>query len=310
MSCALRSCPGRVLAVALLLAASGLSVSPAVASDGVVEINQVRAEVGGVTPGDGPGFPVVLSQPGSYRLTSNLDVRGATDPANTTAIQVSTDGVSIDLGGFAILGPVICTPDGNIPNTVTCVPSGGSGHGIEAGSPSGPTGFTNSTRVSNGSIHGMGGSGIYYAFEARDVVAVSNGGAGISGYSVFSSQAHRNGSLGIFAVLVTDSLAILNGNDGVNSAVARSVVSSQNGNAGIVGQLAEGSLAVANVYGFSVDLMINSSARANDSFGYYFPSLGGAYGSSNFSDNNGGAAQTDGGTELGPSLCEGNTTCP
>jgi hypothetical protein len=285
-------------------------VTPASASDGAIEINQVRAEVGGVTPGDGPGFPVTLSQPGSYRLTSNLDVRGAADPANTSAIQVTSDGVSIDLGGFAILGPVVCTPDGNIPSTVTCVPSGGSGHGIDAGSPSGPFGFTNSTRVSNGSIQGMGASGIYTAFEVRDVVAVSNGGAGIASYYVSSSQAHRNGTIGVYAALAIDSLAFLNGNDGIISALARGVVSNQNGNAGVAGRIADGSVSAGNVFGFTSELVTNSSASSNDSFGFYHPSFGGAYRSSIFSNNNGGAAQTDGGTELGPSLCEGNTTCP
>ena len=46
------------------------------ASDGVIEINQARALQGGVTEGDTPGFPVTISQSGSYRLTGNLTVPG------------------------------------------------------------------------------------------------------------------------------------------------------------------------------------------------------------------------------------------
>jgi hypothetical protein len=48
-----------VLAIAVSLAAS-----EAFAIDGVIELNQVRAEAGGVSPGDASGFPVTISQPG------------------------------------------------------------------------------------------------------------------------------------------------------------------------------------------------------------------------------------------------------
>jgi len=55
---------------------------PAYAVDGVVLINQSVALSGNVTPGDTPGFPVTISAPGSYRLSSNLIV----PDGNTTAI--------------------------------------------------------------------------------------------------------------------------------------------------------------------------------------------------------------------------------
>jgi hypothetical protein len=67
------------------------------ASDGVIEINQARALAGGVTPSDTPGFPVTIDTPGSYRLTSDLDVA-----ANLNASVVSASHVSIDLNGFVI----------------------------------------------------------------------------------------------------------------------------------------------------------------------------------------------------------------
>src|SRR2546428_10232429 len=92
----------RWLALVLLLA--GLSCNM-YAVDGVVLIDQNRALAGGVTPGDAPGFPVTLSVAGSYRLSGNLTV----PDANTSAIQVTADNVTIDLNGFTILGPVVCS---------------------------------------------------------------------------------------------------------------------------------------------------------------------------------------------------------
>ena len=65
----------------------------------VTVINQARALVGGVTPGDAPGFPVTISQPGSYRLASNLLV-----PAGTNGIEISASNVTLDLNGFTIAG--------------------------------------------------------------------------------------------------------------------------------------------------------------------------------------------------------------
>ena len=76
--------------------------SSAWAVDGVVLINQASALAGNVTPGDTPGFPVTISQPGSYRLAGNLTV----PDANTTAIEVTATGqVTVDLNGFVISGP-------------------------------------------------------------------------------------------------------------------------------------------------------------------------------------------------------------
>jgi parallel beta-helix repeat protein len=69
------------------------------ATDGVIEINQERAIAGGVTSGDTAGFPVTISQVGSYRLTGNLTVTGGLD-----GILVSAENVDVDLNGFAIVG--------------------------------------------------------------------------------------------------------------------------------------------------------------------------------------------------------------
>ncbi len=76
----------------------GLAV-PALAVDGVIEINQARALAGGVSVGDFPGYPINLTVSGSYRLTS--DLAGA---LNNDAIVVGADDVTIDLNGFTIYG--------------------------------------------------------------------------------------------------------------------------------------------------------------------------------------------------------------
>ncbi len=57
------------LYVLVILALAG----PALAVDGVIEINQASALAGGVTPGDSPGFPIHLNNSGAYRLTGDLD---------------------------------------------------------------------------------------------------------------------------------------------------------------------------------------------------------------------------------------------
>lgn len=86
---------------ALLLSLLAL---PAVAADGVLEINQTCAVQTGCFQGDAAGFPVTIGTAGSYQLTGNLTV-----PANTTAVQIDSTNVTLDLGGFTVAGPNLCT---------------------------------------------------------------------------------------------------------------------------------------------------------------------------------------------------------
>jgi len=209
--------------------------------DGVVRIDQNRALAGSITPGDAPGFPVTISQPGSYRLTGNLTV----SDLNTTAIQITADSVTLDLNGFSIIGPTLCPRS---PAT-TCPPSG-TGTGIEAASdvstgqpPTGPRGI----RVLNGSVRGVGLFGILLRADdsvVERVTASSNAGAGIVAGSVFQSASTGNGSFGIIANIVRDSTSSQNIGDGIilgvvgpSGGVATGNVSSQNGGFGIALQL-------------------------------------------------------------------------
>ena len=69
--------------------------SPALASDGVIEINQAKALAGGVTAGDTATFPVTISEPGSYILTSDLMTSGP-------MIDITVGNVTLDLNGFTL----------------------------------------------------------------------------------------------------------------------------------------------------------------------------------------------------------------
>jgi hypothetical protein len=84
------------IAVALLL---GVATPLTAASAGVIIITQAKANAGGVTPGDAPGFPVTLSLPGAYQFDTNLTV-----PANKHGIAVTSHYVDIDMNGFLLLG--------------------------------------------------------------------------------------------------------------------------------------------------------------------------------------------------------------
>lgn len=148
-----------MLTLPLVLALSG----PAFAADGVLEINQACATQTGCFAGDPAGFPVTITQAGSYRLTGNLVV-----PANTTAIRIDTENVTLDLGGFAVKGPNACA---GYPVTACTTENGAPG--ISA-----PTVNEVLAVVRNGRVTGMGGACIDLAGNSSTVeqVAVVNCG--------------------------------------------------------------------------------------------------------------------------------------
>jgi parallel beta-helix repeat protein len=108
------------------------------AVDGTIEINQAVVNEGGSSPcGSTAGFPCTISASGSYRLTGNLTV-----PSGTNGINVNAGNVTIDLNGFAIIGPLTtltsATPIGinaasDIPITVQNGMVNGFGTGVVLG---------------------------------------------------------------------------------------------------------------------------------------------------------------------------------
>lgn len=136
--------------------------------DGVIEINQARALAGGVSAEDTAGFPVTISESGSYILTGNLTVADT-----SSAIVITANGVTLDLNGFSVEGPVTCTD-----TPVTSCTNGGSAKGIDALSVS-------RIIIRNGSVRGFGQQGVLVGFGSADgqflidgVMATENGNDG------------------------------------------------------------------------------------------------------------------------------------
>ena len=148
-------------------------------------------------------FPVVIDQPGSYVLTSNITL--STD-ANGIVIDASN--VTLDLNGHAIIGPG----------------GSGSGNGIYAYS-------RHNITIKNGTVRDFGGSGIYFAgfypptnlpnFRVEDITAIHNGGHGIeaSRSTITNCTVRYNGNYGIggFYSTITNCTATHNGSHGIDA---------------------------------------------------------------------------------------------
>ena len=170
---------GRIGRVFPVLLALGFGLpAPSLAVDGVIEINQAKALAGSVTTGDFVNFPVSLTQPGSYRLTSDLSVPSAFD-----GIQITADNVSLDLNGFNVIGG-----------------GGSAADGISL------VGQKN-IEIKNGTIRGFSRHGVFANAVAQLiwVIGVRSVGNGFSGFElegvghlVDGCTAASNGTLGIF----------------------------------------------------------------------------------------------------------------
>jgi len=152
--------------VLLAAATAAFCAGDLLAVDGVLEINAACAVNSGCFPGDTAGYPVTItaSAPArSFVLTSDLGPL----TANQTAISISVNAVTVDLGGFRIYGGTSCTV---VP--VTCSPLG-SGIGVSGGS---------DVTVRNGTVQGMGDDGVQisYSSHAENLHLLQNGGDGLS----------------------------------------------------------------------------------------------------------------------------------
>jgi hypothetical protein len=133
---------------------------PALAGNGRIEINQIAVLASG-------GFPFTLGAPGSYVLTSDLDV-----PAADDGLLIASDDVQLDLNGFSLRGPFLCIAAGCIPGITT---------GIRAATVLPAVDPVVRTSVIHGQIRGFGDDCLSLGAEARiEGVAVSScGGDGI-----------------------------------------------------------------------------------------------------------------------------------
>ena len=173
-----------------------LGCVPAFAIDGVVLINQASVVASG-------GFPVKITQTGSYKLSGNLMV-----PAETNGIEISAIGVNLDLNGFSITGPIICDLTGSncgpIPNALT--------RGIFASNFIGAV-------IRNGSVSGFT-RGVAGGELIEEILTFSNSSFGIlTEFAVVRrNSASRNGSAGIqcTSCTVTENAANNNGSVGLS----------------------------------------------------------------------------------------------
>lgn len=222
--------------LALLLAAA--LASGARAEDGQIEINQAIARAGGVNGdlvADPPGFPVEITRPGSYRLTSDLSGAGTGNLISAGA----TDDVTIDLAGHTLRHEGVCS---GIFIVFGVVASGAN------------------TVVRNGTLRNVHGPAIRLEGPSARVERV---------------RVIEGCSSGVWVgegALVTKVAARANGNAGIRcGAYCRVVdgIADDNGSSGIdVGpdSIVSGSVAVGNAYGIYTgagSVIVESTASLN-----------------------------------------------
>jgi hypothetical protein len=220
-----------VMASALLLCAG-----PAPAADGEVLISQARIIAGGITPGDTAGFPATLSQPGRYKLSSNLRV-----PAGQSGITVSANDVTLDLNGFTIFSES-STP---------------SGYGIYAHG-------AQHLRVLNGTITGFG-EGSYHETAFGNIIEkmryLGNGYGVHSGkdITVRNSTIANNGNYGITCGFCRIEGNVITGNG--------TAVLISDGAGWVVGNVIAGNAGYAilsnSKTGYANNILVNNGSQVN-----------------------------------------------
>ena len=247
--------------------------APALATEGVLEINQTCAVNTGCFSGDSAGFPVTITAAGSYRLTSNLSV----SDEHTNVMTVAAHDVGIDLNGFAITGPVTCSG-----TPLSCSHASGTGSGVVYSSS-----LFQGTALTNGSVAGMGSYGVQLGPQAvvTSLRARENRTAGIwvgNGSTVSENSAHRNGAHGIYAAgssTVSGNAAYDNGEDGIrasNGVIVSGNTANRNGIRGITAYAGSNvsrnvvySNADAGIYAFGSVTLSDNTANSNGGIGIY-----------------------------------------
>lgn len=153
-----------------LILALTFCVAPTFASDGVIEINQAVADSGNMLAGDSAGFPVSITESGSYRLTSNLVIPGSPNPIFINMIEITASNVTLDLNGFVVKSTNVCS---GVP--ISCTSAPGSGVNIRVSSAA-----TNAW-IHSGSVVGAPDAGIYCDARCRieDMTVTHSGSHGI-----------------------------------------------------------------------------------------------------------------------------------
>lgn len=210
-------------------------------------LSHEKALEGQPSIGDPAGYPITIAIGGVYKLTSDLVV-----PPNTLGLHVGVAGVTIDLNGHTIRGPVTCAQEATT-QVVSCTPSGvGRGVFFSVGP----------FNLRNGTIRGFAEAGLHInegvAGTIDGVTLTMNGGNGLLADSgtrlrltnvvvdlnkqigmhvqgttlIDGAQATRNGDAGIWGVgfrtTVIDSTATLNRGRGFIGVSARGTSAQDN----------------------------------------------------------------------------------
>jgi parallel beta-helix repeat protein len=296
------TCISKETAMRSILALFFLTLAtPALAVDGVLEINQTCAVQTGCFAGDTAGFPVTIDGSGgrSYRLTSDLIVPNE----NTDGILFSTSDIGIDLNNFAIIGA------GCVGSVTNCTPTSGTGSGIERNSA-----LNRGVSVKNGSITGMGRFGVFIGDQGHitNISVRWNREDGIntsSGSTISGNTAYQNGRHGInafTAATISGNTVSLNGDHGI-TAISSSTVSgntaNQNGGHGIdagIGSTVSGNTANQNgtrgIDAQDGSVVSDNTARGNETRGIVCGNGCTVTGNAAFSNGTDGISAGDGST--------------
>jgi hypothetical protein len=188
------------------------------ATGGALEINADCAAAG-CFAGDAPGYPVEITQGGSYVLTSDLRMPGAV----AISILSASTPIDIDLNDHAIDGGGSCT------GTPATVCSGA--HGVIGIDTSDDAGNAVPLHIHNGVVRGFSANGISLTVAGDGtlldhLLVAENGGVGVFAESsdlqaslrIHDVQVTHNGSWGVYAFGVLDmqgSAIVGNGTQGV-----------------------------------------------------------------------------------------------
>lgn len=177
----------------LIIFCAAQSITPAAGIADEILITQTKALQGGITPGDSPGFPITLTQPGTYKFGSDI-----TPPPGVEGIVVQEADITIDLNGFRLYGmgaPCLPASPGFSPKCATGI------IGYSATTP-----YHNLT-IRNGTIDGfsrdgINGNGYYWIVENMRITA--NGAYGIvtddEAFRIVDSTITANGLSGIYCL--------------------------------------------------------------------------------------------------------------
>lgn len=175
----------------------------AVADDGVFAINDV-CDGFGCFPGDTGGFPITITNSGSYQLTSNIVSASTT----INVIEINADNVTLDLNGFSIIGPRTCTGDNA---SLVCTNSGMTASAVMASGrknivvKNGITqGFDTGVSLTSAAQRGNVVDGINSSQNEFGITVIN----GMISNSVANRNFHTGFSNGLFgALFITDSYA-------------------------------------------------------------------------------------------------------